>query len=296
MSNLTPQRRKTWEEANPILAHQEFELNDYIKRLSTALLLSFSPNHVEDDDEDTTPHTSSPLNSVPESQWVEAERQLQSLEAYVKEHPIISDRVKATGIDAFLKQILNAMQQLDEVGINRSAVDEGRAGRVWGLADKIGSGLSYLLRVDRRWKESSGDARPTTKSVFLLVSAPPATMSFVKDKSEWRTKQLKDVVKYFNDYIFESEMEKYDEYTWSVVWKELGRCKKAVVGGFSKENLEDSGIIEMLGKLSGKIKELVSKSHESGRSMEEMGMLYLDWDMVTKLLAHLHGDRVDWES
>lgn len=298
MTSLTPSQRKAWEEANPILAHQEFELNDYITRLRSALALPSLPlnSDSDDEDEDLTPHTTSLLNTIPTPQWTEAERQLLSLESYIKSHPITASRLKATKIDAFLKQLLSALQTLDEVGLDRSTVDEALASRVWGLADKLGSGLTYLLRVDRRWTEASGHARPSTKSVFLLVSAPPATMRFSKDKNEWRTKQLKSIVQYFSDYPPTSAAEEFSEATWSVVWRELLQCKRAVESGFSKENLTQSGIVEMLEEQSGRIKDVAGRAQGKGREMQELGLLYLSWDLVLKLLRHFHGDRVEWES
>jgi hypothetical protein len=137
-SQLTQEKgtptRAAWDAAHPIEAAQEHELN-----LSRTFL---SSSIVRPDPEAT--------RSVSREQWAEAEKTLNSLEAYLKDHKIKAERIRQTKLDQLMVDIVRELQDLDRIGIDTQSVDVQQVERVWGLADKLGSGLAYLLSVDKR--------------------------------------------------------------------------------------------------------------------------------------------------
>ncbi len=282
MPNIKTQERLDWKEANPREAHQEFELADYVFRLSSAL-----HTKIEDEDKDVeeiNPNNKSPLNDVSSSQWAEAERQMLSLEAYVKEHRIHADRVKSTKIDAFLKQVLKAFKQFDEAGIDRVKVDVAMVERIWGLADKVGSGLVYLVTVDRRRAKNETAPPHTTRSIFLLKSAPPADFKFTKSKDEWRTKQLVEIKSFFDDYILVDDLKVDNERAWGNAFNELSRLEDMLVGGFSPENIRDSGIAQTLKDVSSKIRAL--EEQRAGNEKGDLSLMYVSWELTMRVSAY----------
>ena len=281
MSTTKSAERKAWEEANPREAMQEFELNDYIERLSKAL-------HIQPQEEadDTPPalNPRSPLNSVSSDEWAEAERQMKSLEAYIKEHRILAARVKETQVDIFLKRLLQEFKSLDEAGIDRKNIDVERVERIWGLADMIGSALVYLLMVDKRRPKDSKDAEHSTKTIFLLKSAPPAPFKFTASKDEWRTKQLKEIAQFFKDYILQDDLKVDDERTWGSAFRELSRLEDMLAKGFAAENIKDSGIATTLEHVSGKIRDLEEK--RAGADKGDLSLMYVSWELALRIGAY----------
>jgi hypothetical protein len=120
--------RKEWEEKNPRLAEQERELMLYSKTLSGLLLKTES------------------LNRLDRGEWIQAEGCLRTLEPFLLEHKIEADRIKHTNFEEILRAILARFESLDKDGIDRKSVDVDRAERVWGLIDKLGSGVAWLTR------------------------------------------------------------------------------------------------------------------------------------------------------
>lgn len=281
----TPER-KAWEEANPREAHQEFELNDYITRLSSALHIQESAGDQEEADEEVTTAASSksPFNDVTPSEWEEAERQMKSLERYCKEHRILAARVKETQIDMFLKRVLQDFKKLDETGIDREKVDVERVERIWGLADMIGSALVYLLMVDKRRSKGSNETEHTTRSIFLLKSAPPAPFKFTASKDEWRTKQLKEIKQFFDDYILVDNLKVDDERVWGSAFRELSRLEDMLTKGFAPENIKDSGIATTLEHVSGKIRVLEEK--RAGKEVGDLSLMYVSWELALRIGAY----------
>lgn len=145
--------RRNWQEAHPIEAQQETELSLYDEALKRSLLDCSGGKA---------------MNQIPPAEWDKSEKCLLSLELYTREHKIRSERIRATKIDQTLKNLLKSFQELDQSGIRPETVDVQRAERVWGLVDKIGSGLSYLLKLDT--------IDGTLPVCTMLTSTPPCLM------------------------------------------------------------------------------------------------------------------------
>lgn len=284
-TDKTPER-VAWEEANPREAHQEFELNDYINRLSTALHIQEHSGDQEEADEEikTASSGKSPLNDVSPEEWEEAERQMKSLERYCKEHRILAARVKETQIDMFLKRVLQDFKKLDEAGIDRTKADVKRVERIWGLTDMIGSALVYLLMVDKRRAKDSKETEHTTRSIFLLKSAPPAPFMFTASKDEWRTKQLKEIKQFFDDYILVDDLKVDDERVWGSAFTELSRLEDMLTKGFAPENIKDSGIATTLEHVSGKIR--VLEEERAGKEVGDLSLMYVSWELALRIGAY----------
>lgn len=125
--------RKQWEEKNPRLAEQERELRLYEKTLRELLLGNAS------------------LNRLEKGQWIQAEGCLRSLEPYLLEHKIEAQRVRDTRFEEVLRALLKKFEDLDREGIDRKNLDVERVERIWGLVDKLGSGLMWLVKSDKLW-------------------------------------------------------------------------------------------------------------------------------------------------
>lgn len=139
MSNLATRTNMTnqavAESGHPIEDAQEEELNLYKMKLSK-LLLETGGEY--------------PLTCVTMERWAAAESCLMNLESYLKDHKIGPEQVRKTDICGTMIHLLRSMEALDKAGIDGKMVDVTLVERVWGMVDKIGSGLSYLLQVDKR--------------------------------------------------------------------------------------------------------------------------------------------------
>jgi len=125
--------RKEWEEKNPRLAEQERELIIYENTLRGILLRKDS------------------LNKLDKGEWIQALGCLKSMEAFLLEHKIAVERIKETKVEELLKELMTRFEDLDKDGIDRANFDVDTAERVWGLVDKLGSGVTWLMRSERLW-------------------------------------------------------------------------------------------------------------------------------------------------
>lgn len=132
------QARKEWESKYPILASQEYELSLYTEPLLALL-------------------SADAADSVTTAQWKDAEKSLGSLQVYLLEHKVSAEQVKSggdKGIEQVLRGVLKQFEDWDSEGFGVSR--EGKKGdlevaeRIWGRADKVGSGLNYLLTLHER--------------------------------------------------------------------------------------------------------------------------------------------------
>ncbi|KFX91829.1 hypothetical protein V490_05693 [Pseudogymnoascus sp. VKM F-3557] len=262
-------KRTEWEVQHPIEAAQEFELREYSRELSSLLLRS---------------QGGKALNDTPIDRWAEAEKQLQSLEAYLKEHKIQAARIRETKMDKVMVALLKAFERLDETGINRQKVDIAQAERIWGLTDKLGSGMSYLLQVDAR--RSEGEAIPTTRSIFLLKSAPPATIKYSASPSDWLAKRLAKSAAQLDAIVLQGDIAVNDERRWSVVFQELSALEDLLVSGVTLTNAKESKIDETLKAVGEKIRGLEAK--RNGKDEGDLSLMYVSWELALRISAYFN--------
>lgn len=136
-------KRKEWEEGNPIQAAQEHELALYAQSLQPLL---DAPS----------------ARAIPSSQWKEADKSLASLQLYLLDNKISAEQVRGRenkGIESLLRDILRQMENWDAEGLGfkkDDRIDLELVEKIWGRADKIGSGLNYLLVLDARGDSVEG--------------------------------------------------------------------------------------------------------------------------------------------
>ena len=143
--------RKDWEGKNPRLAEQERELRIYERTLRELLLRKESPNKLQN------------------GEWIQAEGCLSSLEPYLLEHKIDAQRIEETKFEELLRELLGRFEKLDEGGIDKSSLDVARAERVWGLIDKLGSGVAWLMRSERLRTAGEPVGIFTISSEYFLI-------------------------------------------------------------------------------------------------------------------------------
>lgn len=262
-------KRTEWEVQHPIEAAQEFELREYSRGISSLLLQS---------------QGGKALNDTPGARWAEAEKQLRSLEEYLKEHKIQAVRIRETKMDKVMVALLKAFERLDETGINRQKVDVAQAERIWGLVDKLGSGMSYLLQVDARRPE--GEAVPTTRSIFLLKSAPPANIKYSASPSDWLAKRLAKSAAYLYAVVIQGDIAVNDERRWSVVFQELSELEDLLVSGVTLTNAKESKIDETLKAMGEKIRGLEAK--RNGKDEGDLSLMYVSWELALRISAYFN--------
>lgn len=136
-------KRKAWEERNPIQMAQEHELSLYAESLQPLL---DAPS----------------ARAISSGQWQEAEESLASLQVYLLDNKISAEQVRGRenkGIESLLRGILRQMEEWDAEGLGfkkDDRVDLELVEKIWGRADKIGSGLNYLLVLDARGDSVEG--------------------------------------------------------------------------------------------------------------------------------------------
>lgn len=263
--------RKAWESAHPIEAAQESELARYRAALTRTLLTS---------------QGGKALNDLGPAQWAEAERQLHSLEAYLTTHKIRAPQLRAANTDPLLRSLLRALERLDETGINFQKVDVARAQRVWGLADKLGSGVSYLLQVDARRQRSAADAAepaPTSHAIFLLKSAPPAAMAFSASPAEWRAKQLRRCAERLGGVVLSDDapIAVGDEQRWSAAFTELAGLEELLGSGVTLTNIRESGIDEVVRGVMERIR--VLEKERAGSEVGDLSLMYISWELAMRI-------------
>ncbi|KFY18287.1 hypothetical protein V492_00014 [Pseudogymnoascus sp. VKM F-4246] len=262
-------KRSEWEVQHPIEAAQEFELREYSRSLSSLLLKS---------------QGGKALNEVPNDRWAEAEKQLRSLEEYLKEHKIQAVRIRETKTDKVMVALLKAFERLDETGINRQKVDVAQAERIWGLVDKLGSGMSYLLQVDVRRRQ--GEAVPTTRSIFLLKSAPPANIQYSASPSDWLAKRLAKSAAYLDAIVIQGDIAVNDERRWSSVFQELSELEDLLVSGVTLTNAKESKIDETLKAMGEKIRGLEAK--RGNKDEGDLSLMYVSWELALRISAYFN--------
>lgn len=262
-------KRTEWELQHPIEAAQEFELREYSRILSSSLLQS---------------QGGKALNDIPGEKWAEAEKQLRSLEDYLKEHKIQAVRIRETKMDKVMVALLKAFERLDETGINRQKVDVAQAERIWGLVDKLGSGMSYLLQVDARRRE--GEAVPTTRSIFLLKSAPPANIKYSASPSDWLAKRLAKSAAYLDAVVIQGNIAVNDERGWSGVFQELSALEDLLVSGVTLTNAKESKIDETLKAMGEKIRGL--EANRNGKDEGDLSLMYVSWELALRISAYFN--------
>ncbi|KFY45247.1 hypothetical protein V494_01065 [Pseudogymnoascus sp. VKM F-4513 (FW-928)] len=262
-------KRSEWEVQHPIEAAQEFELREYSRGLSSLLLKS---------------QGGKALNEVPNDRWAEAEKQLRSLEEYLKEHKIQAVRIRETKTDKVMVALLKAFERLDETGINRQKVDVAQAERIWGLVDKLGSGMNYLLQVDARRRQ--GEAVPTTRSIFLLKSAPPANIQYSASPSDWLAKRLAKSAAYLDAIVIQGDIAVNDERRWSSVFQELSELEDLLVSGVTLTNAKESKIDETLKAMGEKIRGLEAK--RGNKDEGDLSLMYVSWELALRISAYFN--------
>lgn len=136
-------KRKAWEEGNPIQVAQEHELSLYAQSLQPLL---DAPS----------------ARAIPPTQWQDADKSLASLQLYLLDNKISAEQVRGRenkGIESLLRDILRQMENWDAEGLGfkkDERVDLELVEKIWGRADKIGSGLNYLLLLDARGDSVEG--------------------------------------------------------------------------------------------------------------------------------------------
>jgi hypothetical protein len=253
-------KRTEWELQHPIEAAQEFELREYSRILSSSLLQS---------------QGGKALNDIPGEKWAEAEKQ---------EHKIQAIRIRETKMDKVMVALLKAFERFDETGINRQKVDVAQAERIWGLVDKLGSGMSYLLQVDARRRE--GEAVPTTRSIFLLKSAPPANIKYSASPSDWLAKRLAKSAAYLDAVVIQGNIAVNDERGWSGVFQELSALEDLLVSGVTLTNAKESKIDETLKAMGEKIRGL--EANRNGKDEGDLSLMYVSWELALRISAYFN--------
>lgn len=129
--------RKSWEEKHPVQTAQEMELSLYVASL---LPLLGQPS----------------ARAISAKRWQKAETTLESLQLYLLDNKISAEQIRSggqKGLEPVLKDVLRQLEEYDAQGLGfrkDERVDLELVEKIWGRADKIGSGLSYLLSLDAR--------------------------------------------------------------------------------------------------------------------------------------------------
>lgn len=95
--------------------------------------------------------------------WQEAETSLASLQVYLVDNKVSAEQLKCSGqkgIEPVLRELLRQLEEWDAEGLGSrqdERVDIELVERIWGRADKIGSGLHYLLLLDARGDAVAGE-------------------------------------------------------------------------------------------------------------------------------------------
>ncbi|CAN8100274.1 unnamed protein product [Discula destructiva] len=274
----TLQKRKAWENIHPIQAAQEHELSLYIESL---LPIQEAPS----------------ARAISSAQWQRAETSLASLQVYLLENKISAQQVRSggeQGIVKVLKDILGQLEEWDAKGLGfmkDERVDLQLVEKIWGRVDKIGSGLSYLLTLNERGDEVDG-MKPTTRSVFLLKSAPPVAFSFSSNREVWLVKQLSASRERLVEIVLnpnEADIKRDDEQKWNAAYRELEALDRLVrreAKQASKKMINDSRIEEVMRLLCAKLESLHIPSR-AGEDESAYALMYVSWELTMRIGAAL---------
>lgn len=153
-------QRKAWEKENPIQVAQEHELSLYAESLQPLL---DAPS----------------ARAISSEQWTEADKTLASLQVYLLDNKISAEQVRGRenrGIESLLRDVLRRMEDWDAEGLGFKKDDRINlelVEKIWGRADKVGSGLNYLLILDARGDSVEGVVslrRPGDAVNFLTLT------------------------------------------------------------------------------------------------------------------------------
>lgn len=285
-------KRKAWEEKNPIQVAQEHELSLYAQSLQPLL---DAPS----------------ARAISSNQWQEADKSLASLQLYLLDNKISAEQIRGRGnkgIESLLRDVLGQMEEWDAEGLGFKKDDRVNlelVEKIWGRADKIGSGLNYLLVLDARGELVEGvvslhetrryntiltfySQKPTTRSVFLLKSAPPAQLSFSSSKDAMLVKKLGESRERLSDIVFDpnkSEIKREDESRWNAAYRELEALEKLLkreTDHISQETIKESKIDEIIGWLCYKLESLhvPPKADEDGSAF---ALMYGSWELAMRI-------------
>ncbi|KAJ4418513.1 hypothetical protein N0V82_005493 [Gnomoniopsis sp. IMI 355080] len=272
------QTRKAWEEKNPIQAAQKHELSLYIQSLQPLL---DAPS----------------ARAIHAKQWQEADTSLASLQVYLLDNKISAEQVRGggeRGIESVLRDVLKQMEEWDTEGLGfkkDDRVDLNLVEKIWGRADKIGSGLNYLLLLDARGDEVDG-MRPTTRSVFLLKSGPPVHISFASSRDALLLKKLSESRERLVDIVLDPnkpDIKRDDEPRWNAAYRELEALEKLLKRDgeqVSQETIRESRIEEVIRRLCTKLESLhiPPKAGEDGSAF---ALMYASWELTVRIGASL---------
>lgn len=173
------QTRKDWEEKHPVQVAQEYELSLYTQSLQPLL---DAPS----------------ARAVSFKQWQEADTSLASLQVYLLDNKISAEQIRGPGgkgIESMLRDVLRQMEDWDSDGLGfkeDDRVDIELVEKIWGRADKIGSGLNYLLVTDARGDAvdgmvSSGETPDSNLKVHVRLTLLPETHHKIGFPAQIRT-------------------------------------------------------------------------------------------------------------
>lgn len=133
---------------------------------------------------------------------------------------------------------------------------------------------------------------PTTRSVFLRKSAPPARFSFASSKDTWLVKQLSESRERLVEIVLDPskpDIKRDDELRWSAAYRELEALEGLLqreAKHASQKTIKQSRIEEIIGLLCAKLESL----HVPLKTDEDDGafaLLYISWELTMRIRAAL---------
>lgn len=133
---------------------------------------------------------------------------------------------------------------------------------------------------------------PTTRSVFLRKSAPPARFSFASSRDAWLVKQLSESSERLFEIVLDPskpDIKRGDELRWSAAYRELEALERLLqceAKQASQKTIGQSKIEETIGLLCAKMKSL----HVPLKTDEDDGafaLLYISWELTMRIHAAL---------
>lgn len=140
--------------------------------------------------------------------------------------------------------------------------------------------------------------KPTTRSVFLLKSAPPAQLSFSTSKESMLVKRLSESRERLFDIVLDPnkpDIKREDETRWNAAYRELEALEKLLkreeTDYVSKERIDESKIEEIIGQLCSKLESL-HVSPKAGEDGSAFALMYGSWELAMRI-AKLLGISTD---
>jgi hypothetical protein len=131
---------------------------------------------------------------------------------------------------------------------------------------------------------------PTTRSIFLLKSAPPHPFKFTTSRDEWREKQIAKLSNSISEIILslENPVTASSEARWNAAFRELEKLEKLLGSGVSMDNIRNTKIHDTIQGVSGTAERL-SQGIEDQTS-EDYSLMYITWEMSMRMLAWFEDD------